>query len=112
MKEEKNSNEQDKESEKSQGFNGEPQVLVGNKNVMSYVLACVTLFNKGADYVSIKARGRLISRAVDVAEITRNRFVDDLCVRSIDIGTTTVKTDKGSDLNISTIDIIIAKEEE
>ncbi|MBS3794225.1 MAG: DNA-binding protein Alba [Candidatus Thorarchaeota archaeon] len=78
---------------------------------MSYVLACVTLFNKGADHVSIKARGRLISRAVDVAEITRNRFVDGLCVRSIDIDTTTVKTDKGSDLNISTIDIVIAKED-
>jgi DNA-binding protein Alba len=50
-------------------------ILVGNKNVMSYVLACVTLFNKGANEVVIKARGRLISRAVDVAEITRHRFM-------------------------------------
>jgi DNA-binding protein len=112
VKEDKKSNKkQEKESKDSQGFNGEPVVLVGNKNVMSYVLACVTLFNKGADYVSIKARGRLISRAVDVAEITRNRFVDGLCVRKIDIGTTTVKTDKGSDLNVSTIDIVIAKKD-
>ncbi len=84
-------------------------ILVGNKNVMSYVLACVTLFNKGAEEVIIKARGRLISRAVDVAEITRHRFISDLTVKSIEIGTTTVQTDKGSDLNVSTIDITLSR---
>ena len=89
--------------------NGMDCILVGNKNVMSYVLACVTLFNKGAETVVIKARGRLISRAVDVAEITRHRFLGELVVKSIEIGTTTVQTDKGSDLNVSTIDITLAK---
>ena len=84
-------------------------ILVGNKNVMSYVLACVTLFNKGAEEVVIKARGRLISRAVDVAEITRHRFITDLKIKNIEIGTVTVQTDKGSDLNVSTIDITLAK---
>lgn len=88
---------------------GDSTVLVGSKNVMSYVLACVTLFNKGATEVEIKARGRLISRAVDVAEITRNRFIQDLEVADIIIGTTTVKTDKGSDLNVSTIEITLSK---
>jgi DNA-binding protein len=88
---------------------GDSVILVGNKNVMSYVLACVTLFNKGADEVVIKARGRLISRAVDVAEITRHRFISDLEVKDITIGTTTVQTDKGSDLNVSTIDITLSK---
>nr|KXH71461.1 MAG: RNA-binding protein [Candidatus Thorarchaeota archaeon SMTZ1-83] len=76
---------------------------------MSYVLACVTLFNKGAEEVVIKARGRLISRAVDVAEITRHRFISELKVKSIEIDTTTVQTDKGSDLNVSTIDITLTK---
>ena len=84
-------------------------VLVGSKNVMSYVLACVTLFNKGAQEVVIKARGRLISRAVDVAEITRHRFVTDVKVKDILIDTTTVRTDKGSDLNVSTVDITLSK---
>jgi len=84
-------------------------ILVGSKNVMSYVLACVTLFNKGSNEVVIKARGRLISRAVDVAEITRHRFIEGLAVKAIVIDTTTVKTDKGSDLNVSTIDITLAK---
>jgi DNA-binding protein len=84
-------------------------ILVGNKNVMSYVLACVTLFNKGAKEVVIKARGRLISRAVDVAEITRHRFIEELVVKTIEIGTTSVQTDKGSDLNVSTIDITLSR---
>ena len=88
---------------------GKDCILVGNKNVMSYVLACVTLFNKGANEVVIKARGRLISRAVDVAEITRHRFIEGLVVKHIEIDTTTVQTDKGSDLNVSTIDIILAR---
>jgi len=84
-------------------------VLVGSKNVMSYVLACVTLFDKGAQEVVIKARGRLISRAVDVAEITRHRFVTDVKVKDIQIDTTTVQTDKGSNLNVSTVDITLSK---
>ncbi len=89
--------------------NSDAVILVGNKNVMSYVLACVTLFNQGAQEVVIKARGRLISRAVDVAEITRHRFITDLKVKSIEIGTTTVQTDKGSELNVSTIDITLSR---
>jgi DNA-binding protein len=98
-----------RETEKLQDGDSMECILVGNKNVMSYVLACVTLFNKGAEEVVIKARGRLISRAVDVAEITRHRFISDLTVKSIEIGTTTVQTDKGSDLNVSTIDITLTR---
>ncbi len=84
-------------------------ILVGSKNVMSYAVACKTLFDRGAKEVTIKARGRLISRAVDVAEITRHRFLPDLKVKHIEIGTTTVQTSKGSELNVSTIDIILTK---
>lgn len=84
-------------------------ILVGSKNVMSYVLACKTLFDKGAKEVVIRARGRLISRAVDVAEITRHRFMQDVTVKEIVIGTATVQTDRGSDLNVSTIDIVLAR---
>lgn len=98
-----------KEGKSLRDSNGMNCILVGNKNVMSYVLACVTLFNKGANEVVIKARGRLISRAVDVAEITRHRFIEELVVKHIEIDTTTVQTDKGSDLNVSTIDITLAK---
>jgi len=44
-------------------------VYIGNKPVMNYVLAVVTQMNSGVPEVMLKARGRAISRAVDVAEI-------------------------------------------
>ena len=58
-------------------------IYVGNKPPMSYVLAVVTQFNSGSTEVVIKARGRAISRAVDAAEITRNRFVTDAKIKEI-----------------------------
>ena len=58
-------------------------VLIGNKPVMNYVLACITLFHGGAKEVSVKARGRSISRAVDVVEVVRRRFLPDVKVKKI-----------------------------
>ena len=53
-------------------------VLIGKKPTMNYVLACITLFHGGAKEVSIKARGRAISRAIDVAEVVRHRFLPEV----------------------------------
>ncbi len=83
-------------------------IYVGNKPVMNYVLAVVTQFNNGADEVLIKARGRAISRAVDVAEIARKRFLSDVNVRDIAISTETLGTDTGN-TNVSAIEITVAK---
>jgi len=76
--------------------------------VMNYVLAVVTQFNSGAKEVKIMARGRAISRAVDVAEVSRSRFLPDVTVKSISISTETLNTDKG-ETNVSAIEIILAK---
>ena len=70
-------------------------VFVGNKPVMNYVLAVVTQYNGGADIVTIKARGRAISRAVDVAEVARNRFLTDMEVKNIIISTEKVTSERG-----------------
>ncbi len=61
----------------------ENTVFIGSKETMNYVMAVVTQFNNGSDEVVIKARGRAISKAVDVAEITRNRFVPDAEITDI-----------------------------
>jgi len=86
-------------------------VLIGKKPIMNYVLACITLFHSGAKEVSIKARGRAISRAVDVAEILRKRFMPDLKIKEINIGTEQVqpKEEEGSSTprNLSTIEIVL-----
>ena len=84
-------------------------VYIGNKPVMNYVLACITLFHSGVDEVSIKARGRAVSRAVDVAEITRNRFVPNATIKDVKIGTEQITTHDGAIISISTIDIILGK---
>ena len=83
-------------------------VFVGNKPVMNYVLAVVTQFNGGAKNVTIKARGRAISRAVDVAEVTRNRFLTDVEVKDILISTEKVTSDRG-ETNVSAMEITIGK---
>lgn len=84
-------------------------VFVGKKPAMSYVLACVTQFNDGNDDVILKARGRAISHAVDVAEIVRNKFMKDITVKSVSIGTEQVQTEQGESLNVSSIEIVIGK---
>jgi len=83
-------------------------VFVGNKPVMNYVLAVVTQFNSGARDVRIMARGRAISRAVDVAEVSRSRFLQDVRVMGIQISTETLETDRG-ETNVSAIEITLGK---
>ena len=62
-------------------------VLIGRKIVMNYVLACITSFHGGAKEVRVKARGKVISRAIDVVEVVRRRFLPDVKVSRIGIGT-------------------------
>jgi len=83
----------------------ENTIFVGNKPPMSYVLAVVTQFNGGSDEVIIKARGRAISRAVDTAEITRNRFVTNAKIKEIKIGTESITNEEGRNSNVSSIEI-------
>ena len=83
-------------------------IFVGNKPVMNYVLAVITQFNTGANEVIIKARGRAISRAVDVAEIVRKRFLTDVDVKDIQISTETVEGSEDK-ANVSAIEITLAK---
>jgi len=88
----------------------ENAVFVGNKPVMNYVLAVLTQFNSGVREVAVKARGRAISRAVDVAEIVRKRFLPDVDVKDIKISTEKVESEQG-EANVSAIEITLAKKE-
>lgn len=85
-------------------------VFVGKKGAMGYVLAVVTQFNNGAKEVAIKARGKLISRAVDVAEIVRNRFMPDAKLKDIIIATEELTSEDGSMNKVSAIEITLSKE--
>jgi len=85
-------------------------VFIGRKPVMNYVLACMTLFQGGNNEVSIKARGRAVTRAIDVAEIIRHRFLTDIKVKNVKIGTEQLlRGDSGIPSNVSTIEVILAR---
>jgi DNA-binding protein len=81
-------------------------IFVGTKPVMNYVLAIVTQFNNGAEEVTIKARGKAISKAVDTTEIAISRFLQHVEKKSISIGTDILDTETGK-TNVSSIEIIL-----
>lgn len=87
----------------------ESSILIGQKSVMNYVLATVIQFNQGAKRVSLKARGRAISKAVDAAEIVRTRFL----AGQVDIATIRIGSEKvgepGKERIVSTIEIVIER---
>lgn len=84
-------------------------IFVGKKLPMAYVLAAVTQFGNGHDEIHLRARGRAISKAVDVAEMVRSRFIPGSRVREVSIGTETLQDENKKELNVSTIDITLAK---
>ena len=85
-------------------------VFVGMKPVMNYVLACLTLLQNGTSTVTVKARGRAISKAVDVAQILTNRFTADVSVKSVNVDTEEIRSVESGEMNnVSSIEIIIAK---
>ncbi len=88
----------------------ENTVFVGMKPVMNYVLACLTLLQNGATTVIVRARGRAISKAVDVAQILTKRFAADVSVKSVKVDTEQVKSIESGEMNnVSSIEIILAK---
>lgn len=81
-------------------------VFVGNKPVMNYVLAVVTQFSNGAHEVTVKARGRAISRAVDTTEIALNRFLQGVEKKNVQTSTEVVDTESGK-THVSSIEITL-----
>ena len=88
-------------------------VFIGSKPPMDYVLAVMTRLSAGnAKEVVLKARGQAITTAVDVAEITRNRFLKDLKVSKVAIGTEEMPPREGENRTrmVSTIEITLTQE--
>ena len=86
-------------------------VLVGQKELMAYATAIVMQINSGTKELSVKARGRVISKAVDVVEVCRRRFFDGkLEITGVNIGTE-VLGEEGQTRNVSTIEIKVHKKD-
>ena len=86
-------------------------IFIGGKPFMNYVTAVVMQFTtKNAPEVVIKARGKFISRAVDVAEVSAKRFLDNtVSVDSININSEDFKNREGRDVRVSTMEITLTR---
>jgi DNA-binding protein len=83
------------------------RIYVGSKPILAYVTAVVTSLSR-SDSVSVMARGRAISSAVDVVEVTKRSFLTDIVVDGIDIGTERLG-EAGAERNVSTISIKLSR---
>ncbi len=85
-------------------------IFVGNKPFMNYVTAVVMQFTtKNADKVIVKARGKFISKAVDVAEVAAKRFLDNIVESDVKIDSEEFKNEEGKDIRVSSIEITLTK---
>ena len=86
-------------------------IFVGGKPFMNYVTGVVMQFTtKNADEVIVKARGKFISRAVDVSEVAAKRFLKDtVAVKGIAINSEEFENREGKQVRVSTIEITLSK---
>lgn len=87
-------------------------IFVGGKSFMSYVTGVVFQFNtKNAGEVVIKSRGKFISKAVDVAEFARNKFLKDkeIIVKDVKIGSEEFENKEGRLVNVSVLEIVLKR---
>ena len=90
---------------------GDNSIFIGNKPFMNYVTSIVMQFTtKEASEVIVKARGKFISRAVDVSEVATKRFLtDQIDVKGINIGSEGFENEDGKNIRVSTIEIVLTK---
>jgi DNA-binding protein len=86
-------------------------IFIGAKPFMNYVTGVVMQFTtKGAESVIVKARGKFISRAVDVAEVASKRFLEgSVGVNDIKIDSEEFENKEGRQVRVSTVEITLIK---
>jgi DNA-binding protein len=82
------------------------KVFIGKKKSMNYVLAAIVILNDNRP-VRLLARGKSISRAVDVAEILRNNFMKGANYGEVLIDSEELTNRDGSKSNVSSMEIEI-----
>ena len=63
---------------------------------------------QNADEVKVKARGKFISRAVDIVEVSAKRFLENLVeVKDIKIDSEEFENKEGKNVRVSSIEITL-----
>jgi DNA-binding protein Alba len=87
-------------------------IFVGIKPFMNYVTGVVMQFkNKGQKEVVVSARGKFISKAVDITEVARRTFLkeENIQVKEIKISSEQFENKEGKRIFVSTIEIFLIK---
>ncbi len=87
-------------------------IFIGGKPFMNYVTGVVMQFTtKKANEITIKSRGKFISKAVDVAEVSRRKFLVDqnISVKDVKIGSEEFENKEGKTVNVSILEIKLSK---
>ncbi len=92
-------------------MNDDNSVFIGEKPFMNYVTSLMMQFTaRGSSEVIVKARGKHISRAVDVVEVARTRFMDNnIFIKEVSIGSEEFQGKEGKMIRVSTLEITVAK---
>lgn len=85
-------------------------IYVGEKPFMNYVTSVVIQFKKRKEVI-IKARGKFITRAVDIAEVSKKRFLEDINaeISDVKIDSEEFENKEGKKISVSTIEITLKK---
>ncbi len=97
----------------SKDLNKDNIIFVGIKPFMNYVTGVVMQFqNKGEKEVIVSARGKFISKAVDVVEVAKRTFLKDenIQIKDISISSEQFENKEGKRIFVSTIEIKLIKE--
>ena len=86
-------------------------IFIGNKPFMNYVTGVVMQFTtKNAEEVVVKARGKFISRAVDVAEVASKRFLEGTVgIKDIRVDSEEFQNKEGKQVRVSTIELVLGR---
>ncbi len=107
---ENSENEKNSEAKKAEG--NDNTIFVGIKPFMNYVTGVVMQFkNKGQNEVIVSARGKFISKAVDVVEVARRTFLKDenIQIKNIKISSEQFENKEGKRIFVSSIDITLSR---
>ena len=89
----------------------EHTVFIGGKPFMNYVTSVVMQFTtQGATEIIVKARGKFISKAVDITEVSTKRFLEgQVSVKGIQIDREEFQNKEGKQVRVSTIELTLEK---
>jgi len=110
QKEQKEENQQPKTEQKEQKEDSNI-IFIGSKPIINYVRSVSVQLNKSQNKdVIVRSRGKFISKAVDVVEISRRKFLEKEGIKIKDIKITSESFEKeGKQSFVSSMDIVLGK---